>query len=111
MRPQVRGLRGRRMAANSRAIDAPAGARAEDDPLLLQGGMQAPFPESGVCLQLLGGRDRAQRHQAGAVGAGVGFRRESRHALLDPAPQRPVDGRAADVQIARDARGIPALEM
>ena len=91
--------------------DAPAGARTEDDPLLLQGGVQAPFPEGGVRLQLLGGRDRAQRHLAGAIGAGVGFRRESGHALLDPALQRPVDGRAADAQIPRGARGVPAFYM
>jgi hypothetical protein len=89
--------------------DPPAGARAEDDAQVLQRGVQALFPEGGICPQLLRRRDRPQRHSPGAVLAGMGLRREPRHALLDPPLQRPIDGRATGAQIARDARGVPAF--
>jgi hypothetical protein len=77
-----------------------AGAGAEVDADLRQGGVDTELAEVGVLLHPPDGVHRGQGHLSHALGSPAGPVIEALLALLDPPLERSVDGVAVDLEVA-----------
>ena len=91
--------------------DAPAGTGAQMNPHLSQGRMHPELPEIGVHLQAADDRHRRQVDFARRLMRGMRVVRHTGEALGEETMENLVDPRPSGLQVSRDRRDIPPIEV